>query len=72
MGLASENLTRVFAHGFTTKQNGHGFGLHSGALAARHMGGSLWAESPGLGFGATFILELPIPGNARTPSGSVS
>jgi PAS domain S-box-containing protein len=72
VGLAAENLTRVFAHGFTTKQNGHGFGLHSGALAARHMGGSLWAESPGLGLGAKFTLELPISGNARMPSGSVS
>ena len=72
VGLASENLTRVFAHGFTTKQNGHGFGLHCGALAARQMGGSLWAESPGLGLGATFILELPISGSARTPQRSAA
>ena len=60
VGLPKENLTRIFAHGFTTKPNGHGFGLHSGALAARQMGGSLWAESEGLGRGATFILELPV------------
>jgi C4-dicarboxylate-specific signal transduction histidine kinase len=72
VGLASENLTRVFAHGFTTKQNGHGFGLHSGALAARHMGGALWAESQGLGSGATFILELPGSGKAKTQEGSAS
>ena len=71
-GLAPENLTGVFAHGFTTKQNGHGFGLHSGALAARHLGGSLWAESAGLGLGATFILELPVSGKANTQKGSVS
>jgi signal transduction histidine kinase len=58
-GLAPESLTRVFAHGFTTKKDGHGFGLHSGALAARQMGGALWAESEGPGCGATFILELP-------------
>lgn len=58
-GLSHENLTRVFAHGFTTKPNGHGFGLHAGALAARQMRGSLWAESEGPGCGATFILELP-------------
>jgi PAS domain S-box-containing protein len=66
VGLAPENLTGVFAHGFTTKQKGHGFGLHFGALAARHMGGSLWAESEGLGLGATFILELPASGKAKT------
>jgi ligand-binding sensor domain-containing protein/signal transduction histidine kinase len=60
IGLSPENLTRIFAHGFTTKRNGHGFGLHSGALAARHMGGSLRAESDGVGRGATFVLELPV------------
>ncbi len=60
VGLPPENLTRIFAHGFTTKADGHGFGLHSGALAAREMGGSLSVESKGLGFGATFTLELPL------------
>jgi signal transduction histidine kinase len=60
IGLARENLTRIFAHGFTTKRDGHGFGLHSGALDAKQMGGALWAESDGPGLGATFILELPV------------
>jgi C4-dicarboxylate-specific signal transduction histidine kinase len=60
VGLARENLTRIFAHGFTTKRDGHGFGLHSGALDAKQMGGALWAESDGPGLGATFVLELPM------------
>lgn len=60
VGIAKENLTRIFAHGFTTKKDGHGFGLHSGALAARQMGGSLAAYSDGMGHGATLTLELPI------------
>jgi two-component system, NtrC family, sensor kinase len=60
VGLPPENLTRIFGHGFTTKVDGHGFGLHSCALAAKEMGGSLRAESEGLGRGATFILELPM------------
>jgi C4-dicarboxylate-specific signal transduction histidine kinase len=60
IGLARENLTRIFAHGFTTKRDGHGFGLHSGALDAKQMGGALWAESDGPGLGATFVLELPL------------
>ncbi|MGI8436191.1 MAG: ATP-binding protein [Chthoniobacterales bacterium] len=59
IGIPAENLTRVFAHGFTTKHDGHGFGLHSGALAARAMDGSLTVESAGLGQGATFTLALP-------------
>ncbi|HUG22545.1 sensor histidine kinase [Piscinibacter sp.] len=59
-GIASENLTRIFAHGFTTKKDGHGFGLHSCVLAAREMDGTLSAHSDGLGHGAAFTLELPI------------
>jgi ligand-binding sensor domain-containing protein/signal transduction histidine kinase len=61
VGIAAENLTRIFAFGYTTKKNGHGFGLHSSANAAKEMGGSLVARSDGLGQGATFILELPLP-----------
>ena len=60
IGIAPENLVKIFSHGFTTKKEGHGFGLHSCALAARDMGGSLFAESAGPGQGATFTLELPI------------
>jgi len=59
VGILAENMDRLFTHGFTTRQSGHGFGLHSGALAAQQLGGSLHAESDGLGCGATFILELP-------------
>ena len=54
VGIPAENLTRIFNHGFTTRQTGHGFGLHSGALAARELGGTLGAESDGPGRGATF------------------
>lgn len=59
VGIHAENMTRLFTHGFTTRQSGHGFGLHSGALAAQQLGGSLHAESEGPGCGAAFILELP-------------
>jgi PAS domain S-box-containing protein len=67
IGIAAENLTRIFAHGFTTKKDGHGFGLHSGANAAKEMGGVLYAESDGLGKGAAFILELPIASDNPKP-----
>jgi C4-dicarboxylate-specific signal transduction histidine kinase len=60
IGIAQENLTRIFAHGFTTKKGGHGFGLHGSVLAAQEMGGRLSAHSEGPGTGATFILELPV------------
>ncbi|MFY0568658.1 ATP-binding protein [Archangium lansingense] len=59
MGIAPEMLTRIFQYGFTTRQEGHGFGLHSSALAAQEMGGTLTVHSEGPGHGATFILELP-------------
>ena len=59
-GIAEENLTRVFNHGFTTKESGHGFGLHSAANAATEFGGNLTGTSDGLGLGATFTLALPL------------
>jgi signal transduction histidine kinase len=68
VGIPAENLTRIFAHGFTTRRDGHGFGLHSGALAAKELGGSLTVESAGAGQGATFILELPEQATGATVS----
>ena len=59
VGIAPENLVKIFTHGFTTKKDGHGFGLHSCANAAKEMGGSLTAHSDGIGLGAAFVLELP-------------
>jgi signal transduction histidine kinase len=60
VGIPAENLNRIFNHGFTTKKDGHGFGLHSGALAAKEIGGSLAVRSDGPGLGAEFTLELPL------------
>jgi len=58
-GISPENLSKVFAQGFTTKADGHGFGLHSCALAIKEMGGRILVESAGLGQGATFSVDLP-------------
>jgi PAS domain S-box-containing protein len=58
-GIHPDNMSRLFTHGFTTRASGHGFGLHSAALAAQELGGSLRARSDGPGCGATFILDLP-------------
>jgi PAS domain S-box-containing protein len=66
IGIPPDNLTRIFAHGFTTRQDGHGFGLHSGALAARELGGSLIARSDGAGKGATFTLEIPFKSQSES------
>lgn len=59
-GIAAENMTRIFAHGFTTRKEGHGFGLHSCALAAIEMNGHLSAYSEGPGKGARFTLQIPL------------
>jgi len=67
VGIAPENLSRIFQHGFTTRSTGHGFGLHGAALAARDLGGSLRVHSDGVGCGATFTLELPyVPATPRS------
>jgi len=59
VGIAPEFHTKIFAHGFTTKKTGHGYGLHASALAAKDMGGSIKVHSDGVGKGAVFTLELP-------------
>jgi len=66
VGIAPENLIRIFSHGFTTRKEGHGFGLHSGFLAAKEMGGSLSVHSDGPGCGAVFTLQLPIKPRGRS------
>jgi signal transduction histidine kinase len=66
VGIPAENLSRIFSHGFTTRKDGHGFGLHSGALAAKEMGGSLTVHSGGPGQGASFTLELPLPDSGES------
>jgi signal transduction histidine kinase len=60
VGIPIENMSRIFSHGFTTRPGGHGFGLHSAALAAQELKASLQVASDGPGCGATFRLELPI------------
>jgi signal transduction histidine kinase len=70
MGIAPELLTKIFQHGFTTRKEGHGFGLHSCAIAARALGGSLVAHSDGPGKGATFTLELPYRPEVEIPESS--
>ncbi|WP_434606255.1 GHKL domain-containing protein [Pseudomonas sp. D2-30] len=59
-GILAENMPKIFAHGFTTRKDGHGFGLHSCAIAAVEMGGTLTAHSEGLGKGAVFALQIPL------------
>ena len=60
LGIEPENLPRIFRLGFTTRKEGHGFGLHAGALAAKSLGGSIEVHSTGPGTGATFTLVLPL------------
>jgi signal transduction histidine kinase len=59
-GIAAENMARIFNHGFTTRKEGHGFGLHSCALAAVEMNGHIRVHSDGPGRGAVFTLEIPL------------
>jgi signal transduction histidine kinase len=66
-GIPAKDRDRIFVHGFTTRKTGHGFGLHSCALAALQMGGTLTAQSDGPGRGATFTLEIPINAQQAEP-----
>lgn len=59
-GIGAETLESIFRHGFTTKANGHGFGLHSAACAAKEMNGSVAVHSDGPGKGARFCVRVPV------------
>jgi len=58
-GIDQVHLDKLFRHGFSTKAHGHGFGLHTSAIAARTMNGTLEAYSAGLDRGARIRLTLP-------------
>jgi C4-dicarboxylate-specific signal transduction histidine kinase len=59
LGIEPEVMNQLFSYGFTTKQFGHGLGLHASGIAANEMNGTLQAFSAGKNKGATFILTLP-------------
>lgn len=69
IGIHEKHRSRLFTHGFTTKPNGHGFGLHTSAVAAQELGGRLSCTSEGEGRGATFVLELPLGGRGSGEEG---
>jgi len=58
VGISRDVLERLFEFGFTTKKDGHGFGLHTCAILAKELSGELVAYSDGPGHGARFVLRL--------------
>lgn len=69
VGIAQENLERIFEKFYQVENHmirhheGLGIGLSiAKALVTAH-GGRIWAESPGVGNGSTFIIALPIVEN---------
>jgi C4-dicarboxylate-specific signal transduction histidine kinase len=63
-GIKKGLSEKIFSHGFSTKTDGHGFGLHSSANYMTEMGSKIWAESEGEGKGATFVLQFPLSKSA--------
>jgi signal transduction histidine kinase len=59
VGFGIQDRERIFQAGFTTKPRGHGYGLHSSAIAAQRMGGTVRCASAGIGQGATFTVRIP-------------
>lgn len=59
IGILPENIEKIFRFGFSTKKSGHGFGLHTSALAINELGGEIHVDSKGFEQGSTFTLYLP-------------
>jgi PAS domain S-box-containing protein len=68
VGIAREQLGRLFSYGHTTKPHGLGFSLAGSLLAARSMGGAMRGDSDGPGKGATFTIELPFESTVANPA----
>jgi signal transduction histidine kinase len=66
VGIDADTLGRLFEFGFTTKADGHGFGLHSSAILAKELGGDVSGHSEGPGRGARFTLRLPLTFASQT------
>lgn len=60
VGMTKNQLTKIFNYGFTTKKNGHGFGLHASAIAINQMGGNISVNSEGAEKGSVFMIDLKI------------
>jgi sensor domain CHASE-containing protein len=62
VGIAADDLERVFDKGFSTKSRdtNYGIGLHWCANAIAALGGRIWAASEGPGLGASMHLMLPL------------
>ena len=60
IGIDAGVLRRLFEFGFTTKKDGHGFGLHVSGILAKDLSGELSGHSDGHGRGARFTLRLPL------------
>jgi C4-dicarboxylate-specific signal transduction histidine kinase len=58
IGIDSDHLIKIFNFGFTLKEGGHGFGLHSCANYMSEMKGSIEARSDGHSKGSTFTLRF--------------
>lgn len=59
-GIQAHVLDRIFTHGFTTKADGHGFGLHSCANVMMSLNGEIAVRNSPLTGGAEFRVSFPL------------
>lgn len=58
-GIPDDVMPNIFKFGFTTKQTGHGFGLHFCANVLKEINGSISAANKKNGQGAQFTIVIP-------------
>ncbi len=58
VGLSAQQMKEIFNHGYTTKEKGNGFGLHSCAITMMESNGKISVASEGAGKGSTFELTF--------------
>ncbi len=60
IGIDKDAIENLFKFGYTTKTDGHGFGLHCSILFMHEMNGEMKVRSDGRDLGAEFLISLPV------------
>ena len=68
VGIAADNLQRVFDKGFSTKsrETNYGIGLHWCANAIGALGGRIWAASEGPGLRCVHAFDVAVAGSRES------
>lgn len=67
-GIDEAHVAHLFQYGFTTKKEGHGFGLHYSARLVEQMNGIISVKNGAPDMGAIFTVSIPVVRDHSQPT----